>query len=481
MAKEIKYGNQFNKFHGAATRWCLRNADAVLISSQSYKNIILKLAPSANVYLIHHTINDSLYDIDIPEKSNRVVTALFAGNFTRTLKGIDLFDKVAFEMTDKYKFEICDGIPHDKMIEIFKTSKVYCQLSHTESFGISLVEAMACGCVPIVVDRDSLPQLIGNSGIVIPHGDEAALIKAIQVAMTMDGNKARERAKLYNSDHRMELLSQIMENDIVSIVIPSYNSAKWLPDTIKSVQDQTYKNVEIIVVDDGSTDNTKEVVESIHDPRIRYVPNIINRGECRSSRIGFSLARGKYICRLSSDDMYANENKIKHQVQYMDETGVDWSYNSINCIGESFNSSITAETYWMVLPTRYGHKILQLFDNYILMFPRIAFIRLFYGNPVNSSTLMFRATSYKIGDKWSNIHRTDCDGLLLFSMLLRGTRGGSIREMGSFYRTHPNQMSYNPIYIAEMKVIRREIIEKLYKGDYPIWLKMLVRILGVSK
>lgn len=474
---EIHYGNQLNKYHGAITRWCLKNSDVILIPSESYKNKILKLVPSANVYTVPHSIDESLYTSNLPDKMNRVITGVFAGKFTYKLKGLKLFNDVDNLLNNKFEFIICDGLPHKTFIDTLKTSKVYCQLSYTESFCISLVEAMACGCVPVVTDRDALPEIIGDCGIVVPYGNEIATAKAVKLAITMNGDKARERARHYSHENKIKILAPIIENDIVSVVIPSYNSAKWLPDTIKSIKDQTYKNIEIIIVDDCSTDNTQGLILSMNDPQIHYIKNPVNRGECCSSRAGFDKANGKYICRLSSDDMYANPDKIKHQVERMNKTKADWSYNSTNCMGESINTANTIKTYWMPLPTRYGHGILQLFDNFILKFPRLCFIRLFFGNPVNSSTLMLRKTSYMAGDKWSNIHRTDCDGLLLFNLLLRGRKGTAMSEMGSFYRVHPGQMSYNPLYIEEMRTIRREIKMKLYDGKYPRWLKLMMRIM----
>jgi len=476
--KEIGYGNQLNIFHGVVTRWCIRNADDVIIPSNSYKKIILELVPEANVTIIPNAVSDDLFNCQLPDKTNDVVTALFTLKFTKILKGIPVFEKTSSLVP--YPCKVYEGIPHEELMNIFRKSKVYCQLSYTESFGVTNLEAMACGCVPVVSDRDSMPEIIGDSGIVVPYGNEYATANAIHLAMKMDGNIARERAKLYSMSNKLKLLTDLIDNDdLISVVIPSYNSAKWLPETISSIRNQSHKNIEIIVVDDCSTDNTENIIKSMND--IVYIKNDVNSGECISSRRGFDIARGKYICRLSSDDMYANADKLKHQMIKMNETGADWSYNSINCTGETIDRSITTETYWMILPTRYGHRILQSIDNYILLFPRIAFIRLFFGNPINSSTLMFRKSSYHKNDKWSDKHRTDCDGLLLFNLLLRGTKGIAIREIGSFYRTHPNQMSYNPLYIKEMISIRKEIINKVYNGNYPLWLKLCMKIVEVIK
>jgi glycosyltransferase involved in cell wall biosynthesis len=338
---------------------------------------------------------------------------------------------------------------------------------------------MACGCVPVVTDRGALPEVVENTGIVVPYGDVDATIKAIHIALSMDGSSARERAKFFIKEKRLQMLSDILENNylpLVSIVIPSYNSAQWLPDTIGSILNQTYKNIEIIVVDDCSNDNTYEVVSKFKN--VKYIKNEINMGECYTSCRGFEQSSGDYICRLSSDDMYANPDKIKHQVEIMEKTGADWSYNSINCVGETLETSKTHRYYWLVIPTRYGHLILQLFDNYILKFPYLAFMRLFFGNPVNSSTLMIKKLSYMKSAKWaSGKQRTDCDGLLLYNLFLKRFKCVAICELGVFYRIHSNQMSYAPNYLQAVRSNKLEAINKVLNGDYPIWLKFMVKII----
>lgn len=93
----------------------------------------------------------------------------------------------------------------------------------------------------------------------------------------------------------------------VSVVIPTYNYARFLSESIQSVLDQTYTDFELVVVDDGSTDNTREVVESFHDPRIRYIYQE-NQGVSAAQNTGTNVSVGEYICGLGSDDMYLPMN-----------------------------------------------------------------------------------------------------------------------------------------------------------------------------
>ena len=88
-----------------------------------------------------------------------------------------------------------------------------------------------------------------------------------------------------------------------SVVIPTYNRAHLIKETIESVQKQTFSDWELIIVDDGSTDDTKSVVKSVDDKRIQYVfQENAERSVARNN--GFRHAKGQYICFLDSDDYY---------------------------------------------------------------------------------------------------------------------------------------------------------------------------------
>lgn len=91
-------------------------------------------------------------------------------------------------------------------------------------------------------------------------------------------------------------------NPLVSIIIPVYNSASFVVEAVCSALDQTYQNIEVIVVDDGSTDNSLSLVETIHDERLR-VCSQINQGACVARNRGIAEARGEYVKFLDSDDV----------------------------------------------------------------------------------------------------------------------------------------------------------------------------------
>jgi len=104
------------------------------------------------------------------------------------------------------------------------------------------------------------------------------------------------------------------KNPTVSVIIPTYNRARLIKRAIQSVLNQTYQDFEIIVVDDGSTDNTEEVVKSFNDPRIRYIRHEKNKGTAAARNTGIKAARGKFIAFQDSDDEWLPE-KLEKQMK----------------------------------------------------------------------------------------------------------------------------------------------------------------------
>lgn len=111
---------------------------------------------------------------------------------------------------------------------------------------------------------------------------------------------------------------------LVSIILPTYNGARYIGRAIKSVQAQTYTSWELIIIDDGSTDTLKEVAESFQktDNRIMYSKNEVNYGIQKSLNRGIAQARGVYIARIDDDDIWNDVEKLAQQVRFL-ETHTD--------------------------------------------------------------------------------------------------------------------------------------------------------------
>lgn len=132
-------------------------------------------------------------------------------------------------------------------------------------------------------------------------------------------------------------------NDLVSIIMPSYNTANFISDTIRSVIEQTYEIWELIIVDDCSTDNSELVITSFSDSRIRYLKNEKNSGAAVSRNRALRVAKGKWIAFLDSDDLWMPE-KLEKQIIFMEENEYHFSYTNYAEIDEQSQSTGTQVT-----------------------------------------------------------------------------------------------------------------------------------------
>lgn len=122
---------------------------------------------------------------------------------------------------------------------------------------------------------------------------------------------------------------RMQDYGLVSIITPSWNCAQFICDTINSVRAQTYQNWEMIIVDDGSTDNTTEVVRPYvdTDSRIHFYLNDVNSGAAISRNNALKKARGRWIAFLDSDD-YWEPTKLEKQIRFMENNGYKFSYTN---------------------------------------------------------------------------------------------------------------------------------------------------------
>lgn len=102
---------------------------------------------------------------------------------------------------------------------------------------------------------------------------------------------------------------------LVSIIIPTYNRASVIGRSIQSVFSQTYQNLECIVVDDGSTDDTRAAIEQFQDPRLKFFSHEVNRGVSAARNTGIKKSQGKFVALLDSDDEFLPE-KIARSIEF---------------------------------------------------------------------------------------------------------------------------------------------------------------------
>ncbi len=129
-----------------------------------------------------------------------------------------------------------------------------------------------------------------------------------------------------------------MINDLVSIIMPSYNCARYVEETIRSVQAQTYQNWEIIFVDDCSKDDTVRRVSVLRekDERVKLFQNQFNSGAAVSRNNALREAKGRWIAFLDSDDIW-EPTKLERQIKFMEDNGYAFSYTGYQEIDSDSN------------------------------------------------------------------------------------------------------------------------------------------------
>lgn len=143
------------------------------------------------------------------------------------------------------------------------------------------------------------------------------------------------------------------ENNLVSIITPVYNASKYIREMIDSVLSQTYKNIEFILINDCSTDNSVDIINSYNDSRIRLINNINNLGAALSRNRGIEMAKGRFLAFIDSDDVWES-NKLELQVRTLNNTDYVISYTGIQMINDNGefikNQNVPAEmTYKKLL------------------------------------------------------------------------------------------------------------------------------------
>ena len=123
---------------------------------------------------------------------------------------------------------------------------------------------------------------------------------------------------------------------LCSVIIPLYNAEKYISETIKSAQEQSYKNLEIIIIDDCSTDNSYHICESfaLNDQRIKLLKNESNIGVSKTRNKGLQIASGEWIAFLDADDIWEKE-KIDQQMKYISKTDCKIVFTACGYITEN--------------------------------------------------------------------------------------------------------------------------------------------------
>ena len=245
----------------------------------------------------------------------------------------------------------------------------------------------------------------------------------------------------------------------VSIITPTYNCAKFIGETIESVINQTHTNWEMIIVDDCSMDNTKEIVEqySKDDLRIKYVKLEQNSGAAIARNKAMDLATGKYMAFLDSDDIWSRY-KLEKQIKFMEENKYNISctkYEQINEAGEPLGRVINVKK-----KVNYNGVLLTC--------------------PVGNSTVMYNVD--EIGKiEIPNIRKRNDDALWL-QMLKKEQYIYGMNEVLMQYRIRKNSISSNKMDLVKYHWHLYREIEKLsvLRSTFHIFYWGIIKVLKIK-
>jgi glycosyltransferase involved in cell wall biosynthesis len=226
----------------------------------------------------------------------------------------------------------------------------------------------------------------------------------------------------------------------VSVIIPAYNQCKFLGYAIQSVLDQTYQDFEVLVIDDGSTDDTGEVAKKFRDPRIKYIYQD-NQGLSAARNMGIRHAEGEYLTYLDSDDLFLPD-KLKLLVSALDsqpEVGfvagqaipIDESGNRI---GKIFNTPIPADVCQLLI-----------------------------GNPLHVGSVMLRHSWQTRVGFFDETLRSYEDWDMWLRLSVAGCKMSWVAQPVSFYRFHKSQMVRNP---NQMTTATFAVLDKTFNDLY---------------
>jgi alpha-1,3-rhamnosyltransferase len=241
--------------------------------------------------------------------------------------------------------------------------------------------------------------------------------------------------------------AKIEKEPLVSILLPSYNHCKYVEQAILSIINQTYQNIELIVIDDGSNDGSHEIIQSLHNKFNFFYRHRPNKGLIGTLNELASLASGKYISLFSSDDL-SDKNKIAELVKYMEENPqLAMVYSKIRIIDTNNNILKAVEE-----PYREGY-----------IFNDLLCAKFF----INGIGALIKKDVYK------NYSRFDCfiDDLQLWLKISKDHQIGFVNKTLSSYRLHDSHFSSNNLKMqqAELEIISKYKNEKIYPGAIFQW------------
>lgn len=393
------------------------------------------------------------FDLLTTKQSNKKLRLIYAGagDYKTLLEKIQ---------SNWAKITITGVLEKNELYDFYVMADIGVVPSYVEQCSYTTIEMMCSGLPIIVADVDGLKEIVpDNCGLKVKLNisNESAKIDIEdlnnKLLYFIENKKIAEeyaeRAQLCAFKHfsskkmveqTIEVYNNVLneENDnekkllklenlpLVSVILPCFNNEKFIDDCIDSVLNQSWYNLELIIIDDGSTDNTKLIIENYNDSRIKYIKNKKNSGIVYSLNKGISIAKGKYIARIDSDDLM-HKKRLEKQVQFMEK-----------------NQDIALVGTWHYVIND-SKKVIGL-KQYFTQDEEIKSI-LPFESPFSHPSVMIRLDTIK-PIKYSELYNY-CEDYDLWFKIASNYKVANIPEFLTYYRVHETNINKN--YLKEQK------------------------------
>ena len=214
--------------------------------------------------------------------------------------------------------------------------------------------------------------------------------------------------------------------DLITVVVPIYNREKYLHETMESILNQTHKNLEIILVDDGSTDNSLRIARYYErlDKRVKVITQK-NMGICVAMKNALAISSGEYIARCDSDDI--NElDRYEKQLKYLKENNYDMVGNYYKSFGNGNDAAKKGAEFFV------NRSIKNDYDQYV---------RICTGSSINGGCIFAKACVLKKFNPFHKDYGLVEDGYLYITLHKNGCKLGILEEVLYNYRVHHTNTS----------------------------------------
>ena len=247
-----------------------------------------------------------------------------------------------------------------------------------------------------------------------------------------------------------------MDDTLVSIIMPTYNRADYIEETIKSIQAQTYTNWELLIQDDGSTDDTASVIESINDPRIIYTqfPRTGITGILKNDAL--KKARGRYIAFMDSDDLM-KEDRLEKQLDVL-SPHTDAIYSFTNWLDFKDINNLEPAHYKQIS----GIRLDSLFEEYCMATFNVSIGTVMYDKTAYKEPLSFNENS--VFTDYSFIGRLayECMGAILYEPLLYRRLHATNNTGTNWALDFKEYQNTVKSYVSEGKIAKEKVAHSLY-------------------